>query len=456
MRKQILISLVLALTLLMAIAGSVSYWVALHEADEIFSARLATSARVLETLLARQVEDATLEKPLVIVLPHALNETESDDSTPLGHPYETKLAFQVWHADGKLLVRSEYAPAVSFAPLKEGFSETTSNQRSWHVFTLRSREVWIQVAEETGLRAEIASKVGVFVSSPLLVVFGLLFLLVNLIVTIGFRPLQRLALAIDKRNPEDNSPVVLDSTPVELRPLVQALNVLFGKMGQMLSRERRFTDSAAHELRTPLAALSLHAENAVSARTEDERAISLARLMTGLNRTKHLVEQMLTYSRINSDTHGNPLVKLDLVEELKYLVSTQTAVLEGTGLQIRVDLPEQAAWVNARRGLLEILLRNLLDNACKYTSDPQDAVVLTLQQTSSSGLVLSVTNASLPIDPVLMNRLFEPYYRLPNARQKGNGLGLAMAREIALLHGWHLELKQTFAEARIEAILKFC
>jgi two-component system sensor histidine kinase QseC len=455
MRKRILIALVLALVIIMATAGVISYRVALHEADEIFSARLATSARVLETLLARQVEHATIDQPVVISLPAELSETDPDEPTELGHPYETKLAFQVWNNAGQLLVRSEFAPEDRLGPLKEGFWERESGGTSWHVFTLKSGGVWIEVAEEVGLRSEIASDVGMTLSMPMLVGFAALLLMVNLIVMIGFRPLAKLAQSIEHRDPNDNSPLISANMPVELLPVVNSLNSLLARMANTLARERRFTDSAAHELRTPLAAMSVHAENAANAQDDDERALSLAFLMTGMNRTKHLVEQMLVYSRIGVDAQSEPEVAVDLVEELRYLVSSQRAVIEGSHLQIQLDVPQHPVYVKSQRGLLEILLRNLLDNACKHSSQPDEPVRVKLTANVSTKVAsIQISNTAEPIPDEEISRLFEPYYRPANTRAKGHGLGLAIAREVAVIHGWSLQLTRNSSREGIEFTCK--
>ena len=451
MRKRILIALVLALIVIMASAGVISYRVALHEADEIFSARLATSARVLETLLARQVEHATIDQPVVISLPAELSESDPDEPLYLGHPYETKIAFQVWNDSGNLLVRSEFAPEDRLGPLKEGFWERDSGGTAWHVFTLKSGRVWIEVAEEVGLRSEIASDVGLTLSMPMLLGFGALLLMVNLIVMIGFRPLEKLAHSIEHRDPNDNSPLKSGHMPIELVPVVNSLNTLLDRMAKALARERRFTDSAAHELRTPLAAMSVHAENAANATDDDERALSLAFLMTGMNRTKHLVEQMLVYSRIGVDAQSEPEVLVDLVEELQYLVGSQRAVIDGSGLQIQLELRPTPVYVKAQRGLLEILLRNLIDNACKHSTLGSEQVHINLTVDTSRKMTrISIRNTAEPIPADEVPRLFEPYYRPANTRSKGHGLGLAIAREVVLLHGWSLELTRNSKQEGIE------
>lgn len=449
MRKRILLGLIAALVLIMGAAGTISYNVALHETDEIFSARLATSARVLDSLLSQQVAHATIEKAVVIELPGELMRADPDERNPMGHPYETKLAFQVWSPEGKLLVRSQTAPEVRLGPLKEGFWEREVSGQDWHVFTLRSNNVWIEVAEETGVRSEIASDVGMVLSSPLFVGSALLLVLVNLIVIAGFRPLSRLAEVIEHRDPKDNTPLEIDNTPEEISPVILALNSLLNRVRSVLDRERRFTDSAAHELRTPLTALSIHAQNLASANSAEEQAESLAHLLTGLSRTKHLVEQMLTYSRINAQGDTEALSKIDLDQELRYLVSNQRTVLEDRGIHIDLTLPPAPQFIHARKSQLEMLLRNLIDNACKYHENPTEAVSVHLKQAEGGHLNLEISNCAKPMNQEDAERIFEPYFRLPNARQPGNGLGLAMVKDIAELHGWQIQLLQNDACDRL-------
>ena len=452
MRKRILAGLAIALILIMGLAGTISYWVALHEADEIFSARLATSARVLDSLLTHQVEHATLSKPFIVSTPSALATTPPDNGNASGHPYETKLAFQVWHEENRLLVRSESAPEERLGPLQAGFWERQVAGHPWHVFTLKSGKIWIEVAEESSVRDEIASNIGAVLSSPLLVGSTLLLLLVNLIVIAGFSPLYKLAEAIEQRDPKNNTPVENEQTPTEIRPLILALNKLFQRVAHVLARERHFTDAAAHELRTPITALSLHAQNMASARNEEERAMSTAHLLTGLKRTKHLVEQMLTYRRIGNQSETEESSLIDINAEITYLVQEQRTVLEGSGLNIELlNLPHNVL-IQAPKARLEIMLRNLLDNACKYANNSQQPITVCLQETPSH-LVIQISNPSFPLPQAQLQRIFEPYYRAPSARCTGNGLGLAIVKEIVDNQAWPIQATQTQYRFTIEVHL---
>lgn len=441
-RKRIISGLITALVLIMGIAGTISYQEALHETDEIFSARLATSARVLDSLLTRQIDHASIASPLVIEQPSTLTPPSQDPNGIVGHPYETKVAFQVWNLDQVMLARSSSAPEERLGPLQEGFWERTVAGCKWHIFTLQSGNIWIEVAEEASVRDEIASDVGLVLSSPLFIGSALLLLVVNLIVIAGFRPLNKLAETLEQREPQDHKPVTLEVEPQEITPLLTSLNKLFQRVAEMLARERRFTDAAAHELRTPLAALNLHAQNLASAETEEERALSLAQLLTSIQRSKHLVARMLTYSRISTQTEQEPCVWLDAFSEIKHIVDLQQHLLEGTPLRVSLRNRAQNHQIHAPKTQFDMVMRNLLENAYKYTLDATQDITVDLQNPHPKELQIRIANSAAPLSPEEHRCIFDPYYRAPNHKSQGNGLGLAIVQEIVNQQGWRIQSHQ--------------
>jgi two-component system sensor histidine kinase QseC len=441
-RKRIISGLITALILIMGLAGTISYLEALHETDEIFSARLATSARVLDSLLTRQIDHASIVNPLVIEQPSALSTSHKPTHDVAGHPYETKVAFQVWNLDQVMLTRSSSAPEERLGPLQEGFWERTVAGQKWHIFTLQSGNIWIEVGEEAGVRDEIARDVGLILSSPLFIGSALLLLVVNLIVIAGFRPLNKLAETLEQREPQDHTPVTLDIEPQEITPLITSLNKLFQRVAEMLVRERRFTDAAAHELRTPLAALNLHAQNLATAETEEDRALSLAQLLTSIQRSKHLVARMLTYSRISTQSDQEPCVSLDAFSEIKHIVELQQHLLDGTPLRVSVRNTAQIDQIHAPKTQFDMVIRNLLENAYKYTLDTTQDILVELQNPRPNTLQIRIANSAAPLSPEEHQCIFDPYYRAPNHKSQGNGLGLAIVQEIVNQQGWHVSAHQ--------------
>ena len=409
-----------------------------EEAQELFDARLATSARVLEALVARQVERATITAPIVIELPGPLEAEGHDRPSPLGHYYETKIAFQVRDAGGRLLVRSASAPEAPFAPAAAGFSTQTLGQHQWRVFSLRSGEVWIQAAERDDVRAELSEKLAFAAAAPLIAGIPLLLLLLSLLVRYGLAPLSGLARQVAARQPGWVAPLGLARTPAEVAPLIDALNGLLGRVRDALERERRFTADAAHELRTPLAALKVHAQNAARAASAEERAASLERMLLGLERTVRLAEQMLAYSRAAAPGDAARRERVPLAELAREAAQAVQPRAEERRCRLELALEADAAVDGERQKLLS-LATNLIDNAVRY--GPAGGRVRVELRREGGGAVLAVTDEGPGIAPELRERVFESYYRIPGSGGEGSGLGLAIVKEIAQAHGARLAVE---------------
>ena len=407
------------IAVLVAVLGGAA-WVAYEagqdEAEELFDARLATSARVLEALVARQLETATVAAPIVIALPEPLERLNDDEPSPLGHYYETKIAFQVRDETGRLLARSASAPEPPLAPLVAGFS----TQATWRVFSLRSGRVWVQAAESDDARDEMSGKLAWAAILPLLAGIPVVVLLLSLLIGYGLAPLSQLAARIAAREPGSVTPLRLSRTPREIAPVLEALNGLLARVQAALERERRFTADAAHELRTPLAALQVHAQNAARAGSEAERRESLERMLAGLQRTTRLAAQMLALSRASAPRAA--FSSLSLAELVR-----EAAGQLGFPVEIQGDIV-----VSGEHDQLLSLVTNLLDNALRHGGGE---VRVELQ-----GSTLSVLDQGPGIPAELRERVFESYYRVPGAAGAGSGLGLAIVREIAAQHAARVEI----------------
>ncbi len=437
------------------------------EADELFDARLATSARVLESLLAQQVEHATINAPLVMALPAPLADMahehdaelagkpgyallwilqewlfgHHDVETPLGHEYETHIAYQVWRDDFdgasfSLLARSSSAPEKPFAPMKAGFSDHDLEDGMWRVFVLRAGEVWIQVGERTDARAELTAKLGWATGAPLLVGLVVVLLLNALLIGYGLAPLSEMAERIAARRPQDDQPLTLSRVPREMAPVLSALNALFERVRSTLERERRFIDSAAHELRTPLAALRIHAQNARRADDAAQRDKSLDSLLEGVGRTVHLAEQMLAHSRAGRATHDAPISLRDVVSDA---VAQRLPACESSGHLLAFESCGDPLIMRADPTGLSSMAGNLIDNAQCY-APPGTTITVRLARDGDVAR-LAVIDAGPGIPPELRERVFEPYFRIPGSAGSGTGLGLVIVREVVERLGGDIELR---------------
>lgn len=436
-RRRLVVATLVCIVLVFGGIGVAAQLVARHESEELFSARLATSARVLEALVAQQLSTATLSQPLVIPLPPELETSTSDAPGAAGHRYETKIAFQVWRADGVLLAKSASAPNDALAPLAAGFSVHQVGDTLWEVFALRSGAIWVMTAEKEEVRGELAEYIGMSITAPLIGGGLLLLVAVNLVLVRSMRPLKELAARIAARTPDSLDPVRLAETPTELAPIIEELNSLLDRIKAAFEREQRFIDAAAHEIRTPIAAVQLHLENAVRAPADAERAEALDQALAAARRTSKLAEQLLTLSRISARSDDYAPQQVSLLEVCHDVIGTLDPLLERRGQGISLDA-EQDVHVWGEPSQLRRLLQNLIDNASVHGA-PEGEIEVRLTRRAGRALV-SVANDGRPIPAGEMNKLFTPYYRSPGAAPGGHGLGLAIVKEIAGQHGASISL----------------
>ena len=425
------------IAVLLAVLGAAA-WLGFEagedEAEELFDARLATSTRVLAALVAAQAPAAGAAAPIVVTLPQALQSAPHDQASALGHHYETKIAFQVLDPQGGLLMRSDSAPGTPYAPLAAGFSTQRAAGHAWRVFTLRSGAHWIQAAERDDVRAELSGKLALATVTPLIAGIPLALVLLGLLMRHGLQPLAELARRIEPRQPGSLSAIELQRTTAETAPLVAALNGLLERVQAALARERRFTADAAHELRTPLAALKIHAQNASRAASEAERTASLQRMLAGLDRSIRLAEQMLAYSRATAARGALPLEPVALRQVVDDALEDVLPRIKEHALKLTLDSDPPVAEMPVRgdRDKLASLVRNLLDNAARH-APPGSAVRIELRA-DARGTRLAIVDQGPGVPPGLRERVFESYYRIPGSLGEGSGLGLAIVREIAAEH----------------------
>jgi two-component system sensor histidine kinase QseC len=431
-RLLLLAGTTLILLAVMGASALLSFLAGQKEAEELFDARLATSARVIESLIARSVETASIEAPLVMSLPAPIadNGEHRDDPTALGHYYETHIAYQVWRAaDGevpRLLARSSSAPQEPISVLEPGFSERVIDGRLWRVFALASGSVWILAGERDDARSELTDELGWAVTAPMLIGLLLVLSASAALVRYGLAPLSDLALRIRMRAPQAFGPIELPRVPAEIAPVVAALNGLLERVRETLDRERRFVDAAAHELRTPLAALRLHAQNLQRAGDDAQRAASLSRVLEGVERTAHLAEQMLALSRAGRPATEQAAVALR--EVVADAVRQRESTARLTSHHLEVTLCDDPCTRLGDASVLSSMAGNLIDNAMRY-STPGSPVSITLARLGDDAL-LTVTDAGPGIPGPLRDRVFEPYYRVPGSTSVGSGLGLSIVREV--------------------------
>ena len=415
LRRRVLTLALSVVGLVWLCAAVYSYVDVRHEADEILDGYLAQSA----ALLAAQASDNLDE----IDVEHA----------PQLHKYARRVAFQLWDHGRVLRLHSSNVPDRRLLERDEGFGNVVIDGRPWRVFSGwdAERSVLIQVGEERGARDAIATSVARSLLTPLLIALPVLATLLWWAVTSGLQPLRKLGAQVAHRDPDNLSPFDAGSPPLEVAPLVRSLNHLFERVAASLARERQFTADAAHELRTPIAALRTQAQVALGATADDERTKALRQVLAGCDRATRLVDQMLTLARLDP-ARPQPFTSCNLGAIVRAALAEAAPSAMRKSIEVEL-VGDDAHAVTGDPALLAILARNLIDNAVRYGTPGTGVCASVVRHADMVELEIADDGPGVP--PAELGRLGERFYRQTGTPETGSGLGLSIVRRIAEVHG---------------------
>lgn len=415
-----LLILLLGLVTLVWLGAALLIWSdARHELDELLDGHLAQAAALL-----------------VVQQTHAEDDEVAD--APSLHKYAPRVAFQVFH-DGQLVMRSANAGTAPMSTRNGGFETVQlADGAQWRVFVTRGaqRDVLVVVGEQTDSRSSILWAVLRSMLLPLILALPLLGLGGWWAVRQGLAPLRQLSHLLGQRRSLALEPVDLPNMPSEMQPMVQALNELFERIERMVASERRFTADAAHELRTPIAAIRTQAQVALGAGDDQaQRDHALHVTLAACDRAVHLVEQLLLLARLESvPVNRSSSTDLRTVARRVAADLAPTAIARHQALELDADRPCR---VVGDEMLIGVLVRNLIDNAMRYS--PDGARVLVRVMTEAGKTVLRVEDSGPGMTEAEMSRLGERFYRVLGSDQPGSGLGWSIVKRIGDVFGVKLQ-----------------
>ncbi|MGA5480925.1 ATP-binding protein [Pseudomonas siliginis] len=418
-----------------------------HEIAEVYDAQLAQNARLLQGVM-RMPMASTEHAQLYQAFNQALGEAKPRVD---GHPYESKIAFQVWNPQGEVLVHTASAPSFTAPPTRTGFSDVVDlKSRQWRAFMLEDKQngLRIWVGERDDVRTDLVDRIVRHTLWPNMLGSLILAAMIWLAIGWGLKPLADMAATLRARHSGSLEPLQLTPLPSELEPMQAALNRMLAQIQEVLGRERRFIADAAHEMRTPLAVLRVHAQNLQEAGTEDERRESLEFLISGVDRTSRLVNQLLTMARLEPKPNPPPLQRIDLSETVRNSLVQLTPWLLSKHLELIFEVSDQPFHVLADPAAIDIALNNLITNAANFS--PEHGAI-TVHLSESDGFChLTVDDQGPGIDESDRERLFERFYSRGTAH--GAGLGLTIVNTIAMRLNGRIELTNR-AEGGLRATL---
>lgn len=416
MRTRILLP-----TLLLVVIGSLGLVLSVlrdhhREIENVYDAQLVQAARVLQGLLRQMPADADWQ-----AIRQALDQAMDQSSASiLSHPYEINLAFQIWRSDGKLLMRSADAPPLETPPAP-GIHDVLYLGQDWCGVLLQDsqRGLLIWVGERDDLRQDLIQRIADQALAPALIGIPSLALLIWLLLGWGLRPLRRLTRHLRARPIDSLEPLSSAALPVELAPMADALNHQLLQLTRLLERERRFIADAAHELRTPLAVLAIHASNARRAADPAARDEALALLEQGVTRATRLASQLLTMARLEPLTQARQRIELDALAREELAELTPLALRRDVELVLDEDGPSP---VHADPTAMTVMLQNLVGNALQF-SPPGSEITVTLRR-QPGWTELQVLDQGPGVASEALTRLSDRFYSANNPA--GAGLGLAI------------------------------
>lgn len=418
-----------------------------HETRELFDAQLARSARLILSMVQADKDHgdfSSIQEYLNenrIFSEEKTHHNEKTHELDTGHVYETKLAFQIWDNLGNLILKSQNAPLQPITYNNIGYSNKNFLNHSWRVFSLISHDKRFQciTAERVDVRNDLVEKI----SSDLFLLFVILIPTLSVVMWFaikqGLSPLQNLASQIGQRNAYNLDAVSESNVPTEIKTIAGALNSLLSRLSLALEREKRITSDAAHELRTPLAAVRLHAELAKKAESRTDRDNALSHVLQGIDRTTHLVDQLLALAKVEPEIFSSQLSPVNLKSTTIEEVAMFAPIAHKKNIEISINESDDL-FINADNTSLRLLIRNLLNNAISYTQKNGEVKVTIASTDDAINLTIQDNGPGIPAEQ--RQRVFERFYRIENHDVPGCGIGLSIVMHVAELHNAKLQLNQ--------------
>ena len=454
-RTYLLINLLLSITLITSFTIIGNLFLEHREVREHLDAQLALKTLLIQSFVNGMEKNSKNFNRIQNEINHIPKLTEKIFNHKF--PSYEDIQFQVWNKQNQLILRSLHAPQYQPAITPSGFSENWQvRSEPWRSFASTDPATGITVITSEKLKLREMLELQITRDSVLIMLIGYPFLglLIWIIVGHGLNSLNKVAYEVSNREPGYLEPVDPESVPREIKPIVEELNELFRRLNDALEREKRFAADAAHELRTPLAALKAHAQVALKSNANSERQEALHKVIAGVDRSAHVIQQLLTLSQMVPEASHGETSSVNLAK----LAATVIADLAPDALakkntEIELDAPKKLSNILGFPTALHILIRNLVDNAVRYT--PPNSFVRVYVVETSDAVILKVIDNGPGIPEELRERVFERFFRVLGNKSTGSGLGLGIVQQIATLHKASIALNTPDTGKGLEVSISF-
>jgi len=427
-RYFLLVSLLISITIASAITAIGNYLLDEHVVQPSLDMQLTKIASLIDILSQSAKENEYVRRTIIEDLRKTMTPASAQN-----------FIFQVWDRKGNLLLHSSNQfPSLKNVPF--GFSDQVLDNRDWRIYAISddTMKIKIIVGETYITRIQLADDIARNNAYILLITYPIFGLLVWLIVTLALRSITRVTSEISNRASTFLAPVRTKQIPIEIEPLVSELNKLFNRLKLAFERNKRFAADAAHELRTPLAALKTQSQVAIKTEDQKNREEALSKVIRSVDRCSHVVTQLLTLSRLGEEKALTEVKPVNLHKLATEIIAYLVPQALDKNIEIELTSQSEEEIIEGADAALGILIRNVVDNAIRYTP-PNGRVKVEILETVHH-VILRITDTGPGIPPELRERVFERFFRIPGTTASGSGLGLAIVSQIAELHHARISL----------------
>jgi signal transduction histidine kinase len=431
-RARLLVSLFSVVLLSAAVGATITYASVLHETESLFDYQLRQ--------MALSLRDQGFIAP--------------DEAAALAND-EFDFVIQIWSPDGTRIYASH--PGLALPPRAVlGFAEARLGDGTWRTFSTATRDRVIQVAQPLAIRRELAVQAALRAVVPLLALAPILAVAIGWSVAASLRPVRQVAAEVKQRDADVLAPVAASDLPTEVSPLVDSINALLARLRAAFDAQRAFVSDAAHELRSPLTALKLQLQLLQRSSDAASREAAIGALSAGIERATRLVSQLLTLARAEPGGPHEPLVPTDLAEAARQAVADMVPQAEAKPIHLTLEA-QAGCTVEGDATALRVMVRNLVDNAVRYT--PGGGRVELTVTNQPEQILLAVDDSGRGIPPAERERVFDRFYRRAEhseggSEETGSGLGLAIVRSIAQRHAATVQITDS-ALGGLRVVVRF-
>jgi len=425
-RRTLIVRMTLLLTIVSLATASTSYVLAKGEANKFLDAQLAEVAMNAGPGLKEEVRRRH------------------------DHELEDRLVVQIWERSGTLIYASGPDNSIPRQP-DDGYFDVMADNEAWRTYIASDDQLVVQISQRWSARDEIATRAAIGATLPFVLAIPFAWLLIGWSVNQVLEGLGRLSAELEKRSIEARDVLSPDGVPTEIAPLIGAMNSLIIRQRQAVETQLRFVEDAAHQLRTPLAALQLQVDNLFEHNLARPFPDLVADLREGIGRGTRLVGQLLRMARAESPSTGEQQA-MSVSDVVRVVVGDCFPILEANGLTMAVNLDEDMK-IKGNRADLELLLRILIENSICYTSSG-GSVTITAKWTAQDA-VIEIIDSGCGIPESALPFVFDRFFRAAPPDVEGAGLGLAIAKAIADRNRYGLSLRNRRDAVGLIAVIEF-